>query len=347
MALTYRDAGVDIKRAIASSTASSPSQHARRSPSCIASIGGFAGLCAIPRGMREPILVSGTDGVGTKLKLAFAADRHDTVGIDLVAMCVNDVVTSGARPLFFLDYFATGKLDVEQRDTRDARASPRAASRRAARCSAARPRSCPASTGRASTTSPASRSAWREERAPFAARRSPRATSCSASRPRACTRTATRSRARCCSSARALPLEASMPELGEPLVDALLRPTRIYAAALQAALGRRHQALCHVTGGGLPDNLPRVLPNGVGAELDERSWKRRPSSSSSRARRASSDAEMCRTFNMGSAWSRSSCPRATPKRAATRSRTPASAARGRRASRRTRRRCAPAGPSDS
>ena len=83
-------------------------------PEVLASIGGFAGLCEVPKGMRDPVLVSGTDGVGTKLKIAFAADRHHTVGIDLVAMSANDVVTTGARPLFFLDYFATAKLDVER-----------------------------------------------------------------------------------------------------------------------------------------------------------------------------------------------------------------------------------------
>ena len=79
----------------------------------IADVGGFAGLCALPAGLSEPVLVSGTDGVGTKLKVAFASGVHDTVGIDLVAMCVNDVLTVGARPLFFLDYFATGTLDLD------------------------------------------------------------------------------------------------------------------------------------------------------------------------------------------------------------------------------------------
>src|SRR5205085_5303633 len=81
-------------------------------PEVLADVGGFAGLCAVPKGLSEPVLVSGTDGVGTKLKVAFATGVHDTIGIDLVAMCVNDVITVGARPLFFLDYLGTGKLDV-------------------------------------------------------------------------------------------------------------------------------------------------------------------------------------------------------------------------------------------
>lgn len=110
--ITYKDAGVDIDaadelvRRIAEKTKSTHSENV------LAGIGGFSSLVKIPEGLREPVLVSGTDGVGTKLKLAFAAGKHDTVGIDLVAMCVNDVITCGAMPLFFLDYFACGKLDV-------------------------------------------------------------------------------------------------------------------------------------------------------------------------------------------------------------------------------------------
>ncbi|HVC50149.1 MAG TPA: phosphoribosylformylglycinamidine cyclo-ligase [Burkholderiales bacterium] len=110
--INYRDAGVDIDAGDALVEAIKP--HAKRTfrPEVLAGLGGFGGLCALPPGLREPILVSGTDGVGTKLKLAFMLDRHDTIGIDLVAMSVNDILVQGAEPLFFLDYFACGKLDV-------------------------------------------------------------------------------------------------------------------------------------------------------------------------------------------------------------------------------------------
>src|SRR6187455_759862 len=106
MPITYRDAGVDIDAGTSLVSRIARLAKPTRIPEVVADIGGFAGLCAIPAGMREPIMVSGTDGVGTKLKVAFATGIHDSVGIDLVAMCVNDVVTVGARPLFFLDYFA-------------------------------------------------------------------------------------------------------------------------------------------------------------------------------------------------------------------------------------------------
>src|SRR5207248_1974481 len=113
MAITYRDAGVDIDAGEELVRRIAPLAKATRIAEVLADVGGFAGLCAVPAGLREPVLVSGTDGVGTKLEVAFATGVHDTVGIDLVAMCVNDIVTTGARPLFFLDYFAAGVLDVD------------------------------------------------------------------------------------------------------------------------------------------------------------------------------------------------------------------------------------------
>src|SRR5438477_7700532 len=112
MAITYRDAGVDIDAGDELVERIKPFAKATRIAEVISDVGGFAGLCSVPTGIDEPVLVSGTDGVGTKLKVAFATGVHDTIGFDLVGMCVNDVITCGARPLFFLDYFATGKLDV-------------------------------------------------------------------------------------------------------------------------------------------------------------------------------------------------------------------------------------------
>jgi phosphoribosylformylglycinamidine cyclo-ligase len=113
MALTYKDAGVDITAGDALIEKIKPAVKSTHRPEVLANIGGFAGLCTLPSGYREPVMVSGTDGVGTKLKTALATGRHSTIGIDLVAMCVNDVIVTGAEPLFFLDYFATAKLDVE------------------------------------------------------------------------------------------------------------------------------------------------------------------------------------------------------------------------------------------
>ena len=115
MAITYKEAGVDIEAGDALVERIKPLAARTQRPEVVSGVGGFGGLFALPPGKyREPVLVSGTDGVGTKSKIALAAGRHDTIGIDLVAMSVNDVLTSGAEPLFFLDYFATGRLDVAQ-----------------------------------------------------------------------------------------------------------------------------------------------------------------------------------------------------------------------------------------
>src|SRR5262245_38885070 len=110
--ISYREAGVDIDAGDELVERIKPFAKATRIPEVLGDVGGFAGLCAVPGGVEEPVLVSGTDGVGTKLKVAFQTGVHDTIGFDLVGMCVNDIITTGARPLFFLDYFGTGKLEV-------------------------------------------------------------------------------------------------------------------------------------------------------------------------------------------------------------------------------------------
>src|SRR5512143_3619857 len=117
MSPSYKEAGVDIEAGNELARRLGPLARRTTRPEILSGIGGFAGVSRLPTGLREPLLVSSTDGVGTKLKVAFATGRHGTIGIDLVAMGVNDVLTVGAEPLFFLDYFATGKLEVDQAET--------------------------------------------------------------------------------------------------------------------------------------------------------------------------------------------------------------------------------------
>ena len=299
MGITYKDAGVDVDAGDELVERIKPFAARTRIPEVLAGVGGFAGLCALPGGMREPILVSGTDGVGTKLKLAFLADRHDTVGIDLVAMCVNDVVTTGARPLFFLDYFATGKLDVE----------------RAAAVVQGIARGCEeagcALLGGETAELPGFYADGEYDLAGFAVGvvekseivdgRNVRpgdtvigvASSGLHSNGYSLVRKVLLDQAR-------LPLAESPAGLDEPLVDALLRPTRIYARAVRALRQACPvRALSHITGGGLPGNVPRVLPDGLGVELDPRSWRRPPVFALLERHGEIGEHEMRRAFNLG------------------------------------------------
>jgi phosphoribosylformylglycinamidine cyclo-ligase len=263
----------------------------------LGSLGGFAGLCAVPDDIEDPILVSGTDGVGTKLKLAFELQRHDTIGIDLVAMCVNDIITVGARPLFFLDYFATGKLDVDQGE---AVVRGIAEGCRLSRC---------ALLGGETAELPGFYASGEYDLAGFAVG--------VVSRPRILDGTAVRAGDRVVGLAssglhsngfslarRALfggerPCSVDDPFEAETLGDALLRPTRIYVDAAGVALEHGVHAMCHITGGGLPENLPRVLPKGLGISIDTANWKPDPLFSLIQDRGGVADAEMHRTFNMG------------------------------------------------
>jgi len=299
--LSYRAAGVDIDAGDALVDRIKPFAARTRIPEVLGGVGGFAGLCALPSGLVDPVLVSGTDGVGTKLKLAFLADVHDTVGIDLVAMCVNDIVTCGARPLFFLDYFATGKLDV----TRAADVIRGIAEG----CTQA---GC-ALLGGETAELPgfyadgeydlAGFAVGVVERAKILDGRAVRvgdvvlgiASSGVHSNGYSLVRKALLERA-------GLNLDTHLDALGETLGAALLRPTRIYAKSVQAALaavpGAVH-ALSHITGGGLPGNVPRVLPDDLGVVVDPAAWSR-PAVFDLVQRAGDVDEdEMRRTFNLG------------------------------------------------
>ena len=299
MALTYRDSGVDIDEGDRLVEMLKPLARPTLRPEVLAGIGGFGGLFALDLGrFKEPVLVSGTDGVGTKLKVAFAAARHDTVGIDLVAMCVNDVVVVGAEPLFFLDYFATGKLAAEQ--------AVLVVRGIAEGC---RQAGC-ALIGGETAELPGFYAAGEYDLAGFAVGCVERsrlldghavvpgdlvlgiASSGLHSNGYSLARRALLERH---------PLDWAPPELkGSTLAEALLVPTRIYAKAVLALLSSVEvKALAHITGGGLPGNVPRNLPEGTRAVLDERRWPRPPIFDLVAREGAVPREEMLRTFNLG------------------------------------------------
>lgn len=297
--LTYRDAGVDIEAGDRLVERIKPFAARTRIPEVLADVGGFAGLCAVPQGIDDPVLVSGTDGVGTKLKLAFELGIHDTVGIDLVAMCVNDVITTGARPLFFLDYFGVGKLDVD--------VGAKVVEGIARGCEQA---GC-ALLGGETAELPGFYADGEYDLAGFAVGVVARSAILDGRAVRAGDRVIGLASSGLHSNGFSLARKALLeragmglaqtpPELDTPLGQALLRPTRIYAAAARAALeaGPVH-AFCHITGGGLPGNLPRVLPDGLGIDLDPASWDRPALFDVIQRAGEVDEDEMRRTFNLG------------------------------------------------
>jgi phosphoribosylformylglycinamidine cyclo-ligase len=299
MALTYRDAGVDIDEGDRLVELIKPHARPTLRPEVLAGIGGFGGLFALDvKKYREPVLVSGTDGVGTKLKIAFAANRHGTIGQDLVAMCVNDVVVVGAEPLFFLDYYATGKLQAEQ--------GAEVVKGIAEGCRLA---GC-ALIGGETAELPGFYAKGEYDLAGFAVgvvERS-RIVDGTAVRPGdlviGIASSGVHSNGYSLARKALLekhPLDAKLEGLGgKTLADALLEPTRIYAKDVLALLEKVPvRSFAHITGGGLPGNVPRNLPEGTKAVLDEKRWPR-PAVFDVIAREGGVPAdEMYRTFNMG------------------------------------------------
>jgi phosphoribosylformylglycinamidine cyclo-ligase len=297
--LTYKDAGVDIDAGDAMVERIRPMVRATHRREVLGDFGGFAGLCRIPVGLREPILVSGTDGVGTKLKVAFATGRHETIGIDLVAMCANDVCTVGAECLFFLDYFATGALDVG--------VAERVVSGVAEGCRLA---GC-ALLGGETAEMPGMYGANEYDLAGFCVGVVDREKALDGSLVRVgdvvvgVASSGLHSNGyslarRALLDVAKLPLDGRVEGLGRTLGEELMEPTHVYARATLSAIatGQIH-AIAHITGGGLPGNLPRVLPEGIGVVLDPRSWVRHEIFSMIRRAGDVEEAEMRRTFNLG------------------------------------------------
>ena len=296
---TYRGAGVDIEAGDKLVDRIKPLAARTRIPEIVGNIGGFAGCCGLPAGLKQPLLVSGTDGVGTKLKVAFLADRHDTVGIDLVAMCVNDIITIGARPLFFLDYFATARLDLDRAE--------RVIKGIADGCLQAE---C-ALIGGETAEMPGIYAEGEYDLAGFAVGvvdRDRLVDGCAIREGDVVLGLASSGlHSNGYSLIRKVFLETAgwkledgASELGEPLGEILLRPTRIYVKAVRIALATEAVCgMCHITGGGLPGNIPRILPRGLGVELDPGAWQRPRVFDLASEIGAIEENEMYRTFNMG------------------------------------------------
>lgn len=295
--LTYRDAGVDIDAGNELVQRIKPHVEKTRRPEVMASIGGFGGLFAFPVDRyKEPVLVSGTDGVGTKLKLALDMNVHDTIGYDLVGMCVNDVLVCGAEPLFFLDYYATGHLDVDV-----AEAVVAGIARACKDCGAAL-------VGGETAELPGMYSGGDYDLAGFcvgAVERSEMITGETVATGDALIGIGSSG---CHSNGYSLArkvVETSGASLDTPLGEttlglALLAPTRLYVKPVLELMKKVPiKAMAHITGGGLPENLPRVLPKGIGARIDGKSWTRPEIFAWLQEQGNIEDREMYRTFNCG------------------------------------------------
>ncbi len=294
--LTYRAAGVDIDAGDQLVENIKPFAKRTQRPGVLAGIGGFGALFEISRKYREPVLVSGTDGVGTKLKLAFELQRHDTIGIDLVAMSVNDILVQGAEPLFFLDYFACGRLDVAT--------ATEVVKGIAAGCEQA---GC-ALIGGETAEMPGMYPAGEYDLAGFAVGIVEKsaiidgstiaagdvvlglASSGAHSNGYSLIRKIIESRR----------IDLSTQFDGRPLSDSILAPTRIYVKPVLKLIGQvRVKGLAHITGGGLVENIPRVLPETLTAHLERTAWNMPPLFGWLQKQGNVSDAEMHRVFNCG------------------------------------------------
>lgn len=298
--MDYKQAGVDVEAGRAFVEGIRQLVHRTHRPEVIGGLGGFSGYFQLPTGYREPVLVSGTDGVGTKLKIAQALNRHDTVGIDLVAMCVNDVLTSGAEPLFFLDYLATGKLNSEQ--------LTQVISGISVGCQQA---GC-ALLGGETAEMPGFYQVGEYDIAGFCVGIVEKSQLLDGSQVKvgdvAIALASQGIHSNGFSLVRKIVEAGSYswsdrPEQlpGKSLGEVVLTPTRIYVKSVLAALkaGLEIHGMAHITGGGIPENLPRCLSAGQSVHVTPNSWTIPPIFQWLAAAGSVSLKEMFNTFNMG------------------------------------------------
>ncbi len=294
--LSYKDAGVNIDAGNALVDRIKGVAQRTKRPEVMGGLGGFGALCEIPAGYKQPVLVSGTDGVGTKLRLAMDLNRHDTIGIDLVAMCVNDLVVAGAEPLFFLDYYATGKLDVD--------IAADVVTGIGAGCELA---GC-ALVGGETAEMPGMYDGEDYDLAGFCVGIVEKDEIIDGSKVKAGDKLIALASSGPHSNGYSLVrkiIDVANADLtqdmgGKSLAEALLAPTRIYVKSLLGLIKQIPvHALSHITGGGLLENIPRVLPANCKAIIDTQSWEMPAVFNWLQEQGNVAPQEMYRTFNCG------------------------------------------------
>lgn len=298
MAISYKDSGVDVERGYKAVQLMKEHVKSTYTKGVLGDLGSFGGFFQMPEGMKQPVLVAGTDGVGTKLKYAIISDKHDTIGIDAVAMCVNDIVCQGAKPLFFLDYFATGSLSPEKVAT--------VVSGIAEGCRQAEA----ALIGGETAEMPGFYPEGEYDIAGFAVGAVDKEKIINGKDIKAGDVLIGLKSSGVHSNGYSLvrklfgediaELEKYDEELGAKPIDVLLTPTRIYVKSILALIEKvKVKGIAHITGGGFIENIPRIFPAGIGCEINTKSYEVPAVFRVMQNKAQISDAQIYNTFNMG------------------------------------------------
>ncbi len=298
MAISYKDSGVDVERGYKAVQLMKEHVKSTYTKGVLGDLGSFGGFFQMPEGMKQPVLVAGTDGVGTKLKYAIISDKHDTIGIDAVAMCVNDIVCQGAKPLFFLDYFATGSLSPEKVAT--------VVSGIAEGCR----QSEAALIGGETAEMPGFYPEGEYDIAGFAVGAVDKEKIINGKDIKAGDVLIGLKSSGVHSNGYSLvrklfgediaELEKYDEELGAKPIDVLLTPTRIYVKSILALIDKvKVKGIAHITGGGFIENIPRIFPAGIGCEINTKSYEVPAVFRVMQNKAQISDAQIYNTFNMG------------------------------------------------